>query len=466
MSETKKGGLFINKKAAAASTAAPAAPTGTKPKDVKRRWMYVGIGAIGVVVVASTMFGNKPEPKRSSSKKEDAANAAMISVTPANADKAAFEANFAKELESLRKGQEDLKKELANKDRELEKLKTNPTANDPNLPSGVVGPPTMPTGNSGGLGTVAPPLPPTANVRNPQSMGIPSAPTSSRGTPEIPAMISPPQQTPAEDPMVFEAPGKSSSSGAGAAHSANGTSNGLGAGVNSRVKYTKNASAGMLPAGSFAPVALLNGLDAGTSTATQSNPMPVLMNVTEQATLPGAAKYRLKSCFVLGTGYGDLSAERVYVRFARLSCVDKTDRLVLSQEVQGYLVDSDGKLGLRGVVMDRQGAKLGKAMLAGFAQGLSGALSSAQSSVTSNLTTGQSTSSMTGDAALRASGLSGARMAATQLAEFYLKEAQSIFPVISVDAGRTGTIVFTGSTSLNWSNGDTQFVQQVTPVNN
>jgi len=173
MSETKKGGLFINKKAAAASTAAPAAPTGTKPKDVKRRWMYVGIGAIGVVVVASTMFGNKPEPKRSSSKKEDAANAAMISVTPANADKAAFEANFAKELESLRKGQEDMKKELANKDRELEKLKTNPTANDPNLPSGVVGPPTMPTGNSGGLGTVAPPLPPTANVRNPQSIGYP-----------------------------------------------------------------------------------------------------------------------------------------------------------------------------------------------------------------------------------------------------------------------------------------------------
>lgn len=459
MSEPKKSGLFINKKAAAASAAAPAAPAGTKPKDVKRRWMYVGIGAIGVVVVASTMLGSKPEPKRGLSKKEEAAGAAMISVTPANADKAAFEANFAKELEALRKGQEELKKELADKDRELEKLKTTPGGATP--PPGVVAPPSMQSGNSGGISAISPPpTPPTPTVRAPAG-GTPVVPPSSRGTPDMPVMMAPPLQAPAEDPMVFEAPSKTS----GAAAAGASTSSAAPGGVNTRVRYAKNASAGMLPAGSFAPVALLNGLDAGTSTATQTNPMPVLMNITDQATLPGAAKYRLKSCFVLGTGYGDLSAERVYVRFARLSCVDKADRLVLSQEVQGYLVDSDGKLGMRGTVMDRQGAKLGKAMLAGFAQGLSGALSSAQSSVTSNLGTGQSTSSITGSAALRASGLSGAQVAANQLAEFYLKEAQSIFPVISVDAGRTGTIVFSGTAALNWSNGDAQFVQQVTPTN-
>ncbi len=450
MSEPKRGGLFVNKKGSA-GPAAPSAPAAAaKPKDVNRRWMYVGVGFVGVIVLASTMFGDqKPAPRTG---KKDEAAGAMINVTPANADKAAFEANFSKELERLKQDQERMKTELAKKDQQINELKTEGKA--PAMPADIVPPPSKDnTGGLSSLGATTPPPPPTPVIRAPQV----GAPASTGKAPELPAMM-PSSSVPAE-PLMFEAPAKNSDA------STSGTSTQAGATSNAKTTYKKNASAGMLPAGSFAPVSLLNGLDAGTSTATQSNPMPVLMNVTEQATLPGAAKYRLKSCFVLGTGYGDLSAERVYVRFSRLSCVDKSDRLVLSQQVAGYLVDSDGKLGLRGVITDRQGAKLGKAMLAGFAQGLSGALGQAQQSVVSNSSTGTSTSSITGAAALRQSGLSGAQVAASQLAEFYLKEAQSIFPVISVDAGRTGTIVFTETASLNWTNGDTQYVQQVTPIN-
>jgi conjugal transfer pilus assembly protein TraB len=256
-------------------------------------------------------------------------------------------------------------------------------------------------------------------------------------------------------PLVFDAPATERKSGS--------TSNAPD-GVATKTAFKKNANAGLLPAGAFAPFALLNGVDAGTGTTTQSNPMPVLMRITDQATLPGSAKYHLKSCFALGTAYGDMSAERVYGRVSRISCVDKSDRLILSQEVQGYLVDSDGKLGLRGMITDRQGAKMGKALLAGFAQGLAGALGSAQGSVTTNSALGTSTNSITGDAALRAAGLAGAQNATSQLAQFYLKEAQSIFPVITVDAGRTGTLVFSASTALAWADGDSQFVQQVTPT--
>jgi conjugal transfer pilus assembly protein TraB len=186
-----------------------------------------------------------------------------------------------------------------------------------------------------------------------------------------------------------------------------------------------------------------------------------LMNVSDQATLPGSARYKIKSCFILGTGYGDLSAERVYLRVSRMSCVDKNNKLILSQDIAGYVVDSDGKLGMRGKVVDRQGAKLGAAMLAGFAQGLSGALGSSQGTSTSSAAGVANT--LTGTGALRASGLAGAQSATSQLAEFYLKEAQSIFPVISVDTGRTGTIVFTSSVALNWTHGDTPFVQELKP---
>jgi conjugal transfer pilus assembly protein TraB len=457
MSDDKKSGLglFINQKKASASPATSAVKGGGKQKDVKKRWMYAGIGAMAVVVVATAAFSDKA-PEARQAKKDDN----MVSVTPPNADKAAFEAQFGKDLEQL-KGQfanqqaenEGLKKQLDDLRAQGKLQAQNKPAAA--LPDNVVPPPSD-SGNTGGLGSLntrtsappPPPIPPRLSTAGAANLSGAGALSGSNLPPVAPSV--------GASPMVFDIKGVSTD-----------TSNGMAASglpsVNAKVSYKKNESAGMLPAGGFAPVVLLNGLDAGTSSATQANPMPVLMNVTDQATMPGAARYKLKSCFVLGNGFGDLSAERVYVRFNRLSCVDKNDHLILSQEVAGYVVDSDGKLGLRGKVVDRQGARLGKALLAGFAQGLSGALGNAQSSVTSNFSSGLTSSSISGSAALRQSGLSGAQSASQQLAEFYLKEAESIFPVVSIDTGRTGTIVFTNSVSLQWQTGDSQFVQQVQP---
>lgn len=440
MSEEKKGlGLFVSKVKPA--SAAPGVAVGGA-KDVKKRWMFVAGGAISLVVLASTVFGSKPVPRAPVAPKDGG----MVNVTPPNADKAAFESRFAKDLETLRAETEQVKAQLAAVNARAAASAANPTP-----PPGITPPPTQPGANTGGLGSLgsappAPPVPPTPQFRPPVP-GVPAAPTGA-----LPALPSMP--TSGGAPMSFDAPTLSKPA------AANDQPNAA-----AKVKLTKNANAGMLPVGAFAGVSLLNGVDAGTSTSTQSNPMPILMNITEQATLPGSAKYRLKSCFLLGTAYGDLSAERVYGRVSRLSCVDKQDRLVLNAEVQGYLVDSDGKLGMRGLISDRQGQRLGKALLAGFAQGLAGALGTSQGTVMSNLVSGETTSSISGSAAIRASGLAGAQTATAQLAEFYLKEAQSIFPVISIDVGRTGTVVFTSPVKLDWSDGESQFVQQVTPQN-
>ncbi len=471
MSEEKKGlGIFVNKRAdKAAAAAAPAAPG--KKKDVQKRWLYVGVGFVGLIILSTTLFSDNSKKPRTAPTKDAGG---VVSVNPPKADKAAFESQYAQDAASLRGMVEDLKKENERRSQEVADLKaamakgptgaasTGATPAPSNLPPGIVPPPAG-LGNTGGIGqtvppVVAPPAPPVPPTRASGDAGAP--PRLS----DVPAVNVPPAPSQGGEPMVFDAPGKASSNGQ-SLDPANPPSvlGGSGSGVRSKVDYRKNPNAGMLPAGAFAPVSLLNGLDAGTSATTQSNPMPVLMNVTDQATLPGAARYRLKNCFVLGTGYGDMSSERVYIRFSRLSCVDKADKLVLSQEVSGYVVDSDGKLGMRGMLVDRQGAKLAKALLAGFAQGLTGALGQAQSSVTSNLTNGTSTSTLNGGAALRAAGLSGAQSATNQLAEFYLKEAQAMFPVITVDAGRTATIVFSGSTTLNWGQGEGVYQANVTP---
>jgi conjugal transfer pilus assembly protein TraB len=457
MSDQKPGlgGLFVNKKASAPA-AAPA--NGGKKKNVNQRWLMLGVGALGFIVISSSFFSKKAEPVRSEKKADT-----VVNVTPKGVDKQDWMNQSAGEIRSLQSDNTQLANKLESVSQQLKKLQDEKDKADaaaakaakdaPAVPSGVVAPPTMADLKNGGTkpaGTsavVPPPPPPTIPL--PKS-GVPAGTQGVDGA--IPAI--PQSNFSGGEAQVFKPEARPvATPAAAAANSAEA--------VYAKTKYKKNAYNGYLPAGAFAPVVLLNGLDAGTSSSTQANPMPVLMNITDNATLPGAAKYQLKSCFILGTGYGDMSAERVYFRFSRLSCVDKADRLVLSADVAGYLVDSDGKIGLRGKVVDRQGAKLGKALIAGFAQGLASSFGNAQSTVST--TALGSTSSLSGDAALRASGLTGAQTAAQQLAQFYLKEAQAMFPVISVDTGRTGTIVFTDNTSLTWASGDGAFVKEVKP---
>jgi conjugal transfer pilus assembly protein TraB len=437
MSDDKKEGMgiFVNRKTAGKVDSSG----GMSPqKNVKRRWLVVAGSVMGFSIFAATFFRDAPAPLQTTKKGES-----MIDVTPKGAEEKSWQAKSQSDIAALKEAVTRLSDENKNLSTKLTEKAVRTT---PDLPPGVVPPPQPPgSSNLSAIPAIpSPPAPPTP----PQGLRLPPAQVLGNGKLPSAAPDLPPSGL--GDALIFKPDASKSLK----------TSDALDA-VKAKISYKKNPYSGLLPAGAFAPIALLNGLDAGTATANQSNPQPVLMNVLDQATLPGSAKYRLKSCFVLASAYGDLSAERVYFRLAQLSCIDKADRLVMTAPVKGYIVDSDGKLGMRGAVADRQGAKLGKALLAGFAQGLGTAFGAAQSSTTSSAL--GAVSSISGSAALKQSGLTGASTAASQLAQFYLKEAQNIFPVISIDAGRTGSMVFTEGIPLSWGQGDAQYAKEVKP---
>lgn len=444
MSDPKDGGLFVDAKPQAAR------PAGAAPKkNVNKRWLMVAAGIALFALVVSSLLSTKPAPRVVKEKPEP-----MINLTP-DVDERSWQVRSQTEIRTVKDENERLQRDIRDLKSAMEKLQNDQRIAERNrlsspgkLPSNIVGPPQA--GDPGSLtqpGVMMPPPPPVPpSVTGQNRTGLPNA-TSSLVVP--PPFTSGVDAQPAE-PLVFLPEKRASKAG--------------GPEINAKVKYTKNSQSGMMVAGAFAPIVMLNGIDAGTASGSRSNPQPILMRVQDNAVLPGSAKYSLRSCFILGSGYGDLSAERVYIRLARLSCVDKTDRLVLSTPVQGYVADSDNILGLRGKVTDRQGSRLGKALLAGFAQGLSGALGGAQGTMTSSVL--GNTTTVSGDEAMRASGLSGASSAASQLAQFYLKEAQAIFPIISVQGGRDGTVVFTEDVNLTWGNTDAQFVRDVSPDNN
>ena len=403
-------------------------------KNVSRRWMYVLIaGVLGLIIIITSMSKKEalPPPK--------VAAAPAINLTPSGLAERSWQAQSQTQIQQQ-------KDKLAAMAAEQSAMQAKVAQIEQQLAAAQNSAPPV-SGGSGSSSSeeLPPPPPPPPPVPTDSSV---SGESDSSGS--APALQAP--------PLEESGSGESAPSGPyvfspkplkGAQAPSDGEGSAAGAGLRKTAsKVVAPAGMGVLPTGSFVKVVLLNGVDAGTSSQTRSNPEPVLLRVQDNAVLPGSAHFRLRSCFILGSSYGSLSSERVYIRLAELSCVDRRHKLVLSEPVRGYVVDSDSMLGLRGKVIDRQGAKIGKALLAGFAEGLSNAFGGAQG-VMSTSALG-SVSTITGSAAVKAAGLSGAATASSQLAQFYLQQASEIFPVLRVGGGRMGTAVFTTNVPLQW----------------
>lgn len=200
-----------------------------------------------------------------------------------------------------------------------------------------------------------------------------------------------------------------------------------------------------LPTGSFARAVLLSGVDAPTGGLARTNPHPVLLRVMELAQLPNHYRSRVKECFVTAAAYGDLSAERAYMRLEKLSCVMKTGE-VLDLAVKGYVTGEDGKNGFRGKVVSKQGQLIARALFAGIASGLGSSIAQSYAQVaTSPLGTVQTVDptdiAKTGVA-------TGVSNALEKVADFYIERANELYPIIEVDSARIGEIVLTDAVTL------------------
>lgn len=200
-----------------------------------------------------------------------------------------------------------------------------------------------------------------------------------------------------------------------------------------------------LPSGTFARVVLLSGLDAPTGGQSQTNPHPVLLKVMDPAQLPNKFKANLKECLITGNGYGDLSSERAYIRTDRLSCVDE-DGKTIDVAFKGYVAGEDGKAGMRGRLISKQGRILANALLAGIGSGLGQAFQ--QSAMTQNTSALGTTSSVNNGQEFQAGISSGVGKAMDQLAKYYIALAEKIYPVIEVDGGRVADVVITRGFSM------------------
>jgi conjugal transfer pilus assembly protein TraB len=195
-----------------------------------------------------------------------------------------------------------------------------------------------------------------------------------------------------------------------------------------------------IPAGFFGKAVLLSGLDAPTGALGQQNPHPVLLQFLSHGSLPNEYQHRVRFCRVIASGYGVISDERAHLRLEQFSCVLR-DGAIISAQVKGFVAGEDGKNGLRGRLVSKQGSLIAKAFLSGVLSGVGNAVSQRSSTVT---TTPEGSVRTFDPDRIGEQGLtSGVGRAGDRLADWYIDRANEIYPIIEIDAGRKVDLIFT-----------------------
>ncbi len=200
-----------------------------------------------------------------------------------------------------------------------------------------------------------------------------------------------------------------------------------------------------LPAGAHAEAVVLAGVDASAGVSSQGDPRPVLLRITGPAWTAAedgtAMQVDIDGCTVTGAAHGDLSSEKVYVRFRTMTCAGPEPGTVIETEVAGFVAGS-GKTGVRGPVVSREGALVEKAFLAGMVSGVGQGVSQAFQPQAVATGTGAAVAN-TGLGDIGRAGLgAGASSAGQKVADYMIRRAEQYQPVVQLQAGTKVTLVF------------------------
>ena len=404
------------------------------PARKKQLMMAVGVGAVIVgVALAAAWFADSGSNKTDLAPVDKSEQVSLMAVPGQQLnDKDVWRANEASKIEALNK--------------EIAAIKQN-MVNSPQSSGGAM------QGTAGaGINEVPMPPPavviqPSGNLRPLQPMGSAALPPPPPPPPGRPGQLSQPGMDPNApmQPVVKRAFTLEVSDSTVAAPAVQQAQPQAASMSSAPAKEEKASAENYLPAGTFMRVVLLAGLDAPTGGQAQNNPHPILMRVLDPAQLPNRYMADMKDCVVTANGYGDISSERAYIRTDRLSCIDQKGGAV-DVSLKGYVAGEDGKAGMRGRLVSKQGQALANAFLAGIGSGIGQAFKESSSTVSTSPL--GSTSTVTDGKELQAGLASGVGSAMSQLSKYYIKLAEQVFPVIEVDGGRVVDVVLTRGQSI------------------
>ncbi|WP_103896861.1 TraB/VirB10 family protein [Rickettsia fournieri] len=210
--------------------------------------------------------------------------------------------------------------------------------------------------------------------------------------------------------------------------------------VNSRIKKEVKD---YITTGSFARGLLLTGVVVGTGTNNASSPEPIMIRLVDTANFSKGYKTKqIKEAILIGSCSGDISSERAKCRLETVSLINNKGDII-EKNVEGWLIGEDGRPGIKGIVVDKSSDIARMAVLNGVLGGIAHFF---QNQATNGIfpispMTGQQNALKAQDA-LKAGLYSGTGNALEKLADFAIKRAESMSPVIVVGSGRIVDVVF------------------------
>lgn len=195
---------------------------------------------------------------------------------------------------------------------------------------------------------------------------------------------------------------------------------------------------------------ILGGIDAPTGGQSQSNPHPVLLRISGDAKLPNGFSADTTDCLIVAAGYGDISSERAYIRTETISCINEEGR-ALEIPLSGHVYGEDGKLGVRGTLVTKNGQLLANALMSGVASGIGRGF--AQQQTSQSISPLGSTTTVDPSRTFQYGIGTGVGQALNRLANYYIRLAEKIFPVVEVGSGRLVDVAITKGTTFDFARG-------------
>lgn len=204
----------------------------------------------------------------------------------------------------------------------------------------------------------------------------------------------------------------------------------------------------VIPAGTTAKALLISSVDAPCGVHASADPQPVKLRILADGNLPKGVRAKLKGTILIGSAYGNISSERIYIRAERISQIKKNGDFI-ETDVAAYVTGEDGKYGMRGVVVDRANRLIASAAFAGFLDGVNQYLAATVNAQTlAKATQGLPNRDVINLDILQSSTLQGVSTGLDKLSDYFIRRAEQLQPVIQVAAGRVIDITFTHSTRL------------------
>lgn len=199
-----------------------------------------------------------------------------------------------------------------------------------------------------------------------------------------------------------------------------------------------------LPPNAYVKAKVLVGVDATVGVKAQNDPKPVEFRIIGPAYSASRNGKRLETdvegCVVNGAAYGELSSEKIFVKLQKMTCPDGPGRVAVAN-VEGYLA-FQGKAGIRGRVVSREGDLVTQALLAGIASGFGRGFSANANSQFRTVGIGSTDNQLSAQQILTGGLGQGLASAADTVSDYLIERAEQYQPVIEMPTGVEVELVF------------------------